>query len=189
MTSYLVVKTGLSGTKVNDLWQLDIGGERIVPLHRLTGNWRTIIIDACKQKGATGTMSVLGYQSKEQVDELVKDYNKSLLALTKNINWQPVARIDADIETINKKSVEARQKVWEELAESGRIVITQRDRRSGRVKRYNLMNLDHHRYQTDKDYRDWYKREMADIKRRVNAGGVDVFKPHITMIDSNEETA
>ena len=187
MTSYLVVKTGLSGTRLNDCWDIDIGGEKITPLHRLTGNWRTIIINACKQKGARGTMSVLGYRDSATVDELVKDYNRSLLALTKNINWQPVARLDADIESINKISTEARQLIWEDLAKAGRIKITRRSQ--GRVKAYELADMDHQKYRTSSTFRAWYKRELADIKALVNAAGIDVFKPYITMIDSNEETA
>ena len=116
MDSYLIVKTGKSGMRVGDIWKMTIGGEQITPLHRLTGSWRSIILDICKARGARGTMSVLAYKDKATVDELIKDYNKSLLGL-QNLNWQPIARIDADIEELGRLMTVERNKAWEQLAE------------------------------------------------------------------------
>lgn len=182
MNSYLIVKTGKSGMRINDLWNLEIAGEKITPLHRLTGSWRNIIIDICKARGARGTMSVLAYKDKATVDELIKDYNKSLLGL-QNLNWQPVARIDADIDELGDLMMIEREKAWKQLAEQGKIEILERDSK-GRMTRFQLTGYDLDRCRRDVWYRSDYNTEVKSIKKSVNSAAEHVFMQHVVMIEA-----
>lgn len=181
MHSYLIVKTGKSGVRIDDVWKMTIGGEQITPIHRLTGSWRNIIIDICKARGARGTMSVLAYKDKATVDELIKDYNKSLLGL-QNLNWQPVARIDADIDQLGDLMTVERNKAWEQLAEQGKILIKSRNRQ-GRMNRWEIPDFDPQAYRTEREYREWYKEEVKSIQRKVNSAAEHVFIQHVVMIE------
>lgn len=182
MYSYLIVKTGKSGMRIDDLWRMEIAGEKITPIHRLTGSWRNIILNICKARGARGTMSVLAYKDKATVDELIKDYNKSLLGL-QNLNWQPVARIDADIEELGDLMTIERNKAWDLLAELGRITVLERDRK-GRMQRFQIADFDRDLMRNDHSYRIHYHNEVKAIKKLVNLAAEDVFIPHVMMIEN-----
>ena len=109
-SSYLVIKTGKSGAKLNTLYTTKLATELgDIPLtgeYRLTGGWYRDIMTACKMQGIKGTLSVVKH-TPENADLLLQEWQKTFLMLRNNIDWQPVARIDiseADLADITDKS-------------------------------------------------------------------------------------
>ena len=180
MASYLVVKTGLSGIKLTDLYNTKVGDIALRGMHRLAGNSRAVIIDICKQRGARGTMSVIGYETKAEVDELVKEYNKSILGL-QQFNWQPVARVDADIDVLIEHMIELRKAAWAMLIEHGEVIATKTNRQ-GEMQQWQIPNFDRAKFQTSSHYRAWVKREQKDIMNVVRKASHKALDQHVVMI-------
>jgi len=137
-TTYLIVKTGRSGAKVNDCYDASIVKDgktiRLSGEYRLQGSWYRAITKAVKSKGITGTLSVFKH-SKEDADALIASHNRTLLLLKNNLDWQPVARIDSD--DIDSVVEQARREAWLEFERAGLIKVNRRDR-NGFMTNYSL---------------------------------------------------
>jgi hypothetical protein len=185
MASYLVVKTGLSGIKLTDLYDTKVGDIALRGMHRLIGNSRAVIIDICKQRGARGTMSVIGYETKAEVDELVKEYNKSILGLQR-LNWQPVARVDADIDVLIEDMIGLRKAAWAKLIEDGEIIATKTNSQ-GEMQQWQIPNFDEAKFQTSSHYRAMVKRDQKDIMKFVRQASHMALDQHVVMIEAEKD--
>jgi hypothetical protein len=185
MASYLVIKTGLSGIKLNDLYDAKVGDIALRGMHRLIGNSRAVILDICKQRGARGTMSVIGYETKAEVDELVKEYNKSILGLQR-LNWQPVARIDEDIDVLIAGMKKLRKAAWAKLIEDGEIIATKTNSQ-GEMQQWQIPNFDKARFQTSSHYRAMVKRDQKDIMKFVRQASHKALDQHVVMIEAEKD--
>jgi hypothetical protein len=139
--TYLVVKTGRSGAKINDCYDATITKDgrtiRLAGDYRLTGSWFRAITRAVKSQGITGTLSVFKHTT-EDADALIAGHNRTLLMLKNNLDWKPVARIDSD--DIDTVTFNARQRAWNEFEEAGLIRVNKRDRQ-GNMTNYSLPDL------------------------------------------------
>jgi hypothetical protein len=121
---YLVVKTGKSGTKINNLYDTIINVDdrqiKLAGKHRLQGPWLRSITDELKTRGITGTVSIFNHTI-EDAEELINEHQKMMIKLAKDIDWKVVARVNLEekeldglIKTLGKENFE------NELAE-GRV--------------------------------------------------------------------
>ena len=96
---YLVVKTGKSGTKINDLYDTIINVDdrqiKLAGKHRLQGPWLRSITDQLKQSGISGTVSIFNHTI-EDAEELINEHQKMMIKLAKDIDWKVVARVNLE---------------------------------------------------------------------------------------------
>jgi len=173
MNSYLIVKTGKSGATLSDLYNSKIvadGREINLCRNRLVGSWYRSITTAAKQMGIKGTLSVL-IHSPEDADILLKDNQRTFIALAKGLNWKVVARIDADEADLSNASSSGRQEVYKELVDDGTIIIT-KGKLEGRFT-YNYAACLNEDYESSSYHgkRAIYKRAKKEVRDRVNLGG------------------
>jgi hypothetical protein len=127
----LVVKTGRSGMKVNELYRTEIECEgrtiRLAGKTRLVGTWYRSIVAAVKQQGITGTLSVIVH-NEDDVDELVNEYQKLLIKLAKDVDWVPVAKLKMSMDELGKITEEINDRAHDKLAEMKVIEWTGKNR-------------------------------------------------------------
>jgi hypothetical protein len=162
---YLVVKTGNSGTKINDLYDTTIWNEgkeiKLTGKHRLQGPWLRSITDQLKQRGITGTVSIFNHTI-EDAEELINEHQKMMIKLAKGVDWKVVARVNIEeqelddmIKTLGKENFE------HELAE-GRVTGTYNAYRHTKYDKYKTTS----NYQNNKlinECRLEYKHRQADF--------------------------
>ena len=173
MNSYLIVKTGKSGATLSDLYDSKInadGREIYLCRNRLVGTWYQSITTAAKQMGITGTLSVLTH-SPEDADVLLKDNQRTFIALAKGLNWKVVGRIDADEDALSKASDLSRQEVYKELVEEGTIVITKGKLEGGFTYNYAACLTDEYKSHSSYSKKAVYKQAKKEVRDRVNLGG------------------
>ena len=173
MNSYLIVKTGKSGATLSDLYNSKIvadGRDIYLCRTRLTGSWYQSIITAAKQTGIKGTLSVLVHNP-EDADVLLKDNQRTFIALAKGLNWKVVARIDADEDDLSNASESGRNEAYKELVDDGTIVIT-KGKLEGRFT-YNYAACHTEEYKNGSPYykKATYKEAKKEVRDRTNAGG------------------
>jgi hypothetical protein len=173
MQSYLIVKTGKSGAKLSDLYDSKIVAEgREIDLcrNRLVGSWYQSITTAAKQMGIKGTLSVL-IHNPEDADVLLKDNQRTFIALAKGLNWKVVARIDADEADLSNASKSGRNETWKELVDNGTIIIT-KGSLGGRFT-YNYAACLSEDYESSSYHgkRAVHKRAKKEVRDKVNLGG------------------
>jgi hypothetical protein len=173
MNSYLIVKTGKSGATLSDLYNSKIvadGRDIYLCRSRLVGTWYQSIITAAKQSGIKGTLSVLTH-TPEDADVLLKDNQRTFIALAKGLNWKVVARIDADEDVLSNTSNSGRHEVWKELVEDGTITIT-KGKLEGRFSyNYSVCLTEEYKGLSHYVKKVVYKRAKKEVRDRVNAGG------------------
>ena len=94
-----MVKTGKSGTKINNLYDTVINVDdrdiRLAGKHRLQGPWLRSITDELKTRGITGTVSIFNHTI-EDAEELINEHQKMMIKLAKNVDWKVVARVNLE---------------------------------------------------------------------------------------------
>jgi hypothetical protein len=162
---YLVVKTGNSGTKINDLYKTSIWNEgkeiKLTGKHRLQGPWLRSITDQLKQSGISGTVSIFNHTI-EDAEELINEHQKMMIKLAKDIDWKVVARVNLEekeldglIKTLGVENFE------NELAQ-GRVSGTYNAYRHTKYDKYKTTS----NYQNNKlinECRLEYKHRQADF--------------------------
>ena len=127
----LVVKTGRSGIKVNDLYRtkVDCDGRtvRLAGRTRLVGTWYRSVVAAVKKQGITGTMSVFVHDEND-TEELINEYQKLMIKLSKDLDWKPVARLKLDMDELGKITEEINDRAYDKLAEMKVIEWTGKNR-------------------------------------------------------------
>jgi len=102
---YLVVMTGNSGTKINDLYDTSIWNEgkeiKLTGKHRLQGAYLRSITEALKQRGVKGTMSIFNH-TVEDAEELINEHQKMLIKLAKGVEWKVMARVHIQEEDLQE---------------------------------------------------------------------------------------
>jgi hypothetical protein len=167
---YLVVKTGNSGTKINDLYNTTINVDdreiKLAGKHRLQGPWLRSITDQLKQNGITGTVSIFNHTIAD-AEELINEHQKMMIKLAKDIDWKVVARVNLEekeldelIKTLGVENFE------NELAE-GRVTGSYNAYRHVKFDKYKTTS----NYQNNKlinECRLEYKHRQADyIGQRI----------------------
>jgi hypothetical protein len=162
---YLVVKTGKSGTKINNLYDTVINVDdrdiRLAGKHRLQGPYLRSITDELKTRGITGTVSIFNHTI-EDAEELINEHQKMMIKLAKDIDWKVVARVNLEekeldglIKTLGKENFE------NELAQ-GRVSGTYNAYRHTTYEKYKTTS----NYQNNKlinECRLEYKHRQADF--------------------------
>jgi hypothetical protein len=126
---YLVVMTGKSGTKINDLYDTSIWNEgkeiKLTGKHRLQGAYLRSITEALKQEGVKGTMSIFNH-TVEDADELINEHQKMLIKLAKGVDWKVMAKVHIQEEELNEVIGTLQNEYFDKEIESGRITGTRK---------------------------------------------------------------
>jgi len=127
----LVVKTGRSGAKLDQLFTTEVECEgRTIQLSgktRLVGNWYRSVVAAVKQRGITGTLSVFVH-NEDDAEELINEYQKLLIKLAKDVDWVPVARLKMSMDELSSINTESNNRAYKELVENKFIEYTGKHR-------------------------------------------------------------
>ena len=137
---FLVVKTGQKGCKVNDLYSTEVITDdhkiRLAGDFRLAGNWMRAVIEEVKSSLGRGSYGVF-YHTTEDVEELLKDYQRCYLMLKNNVNWIPVAKVNLTSDELSKITKEASNEGYDLLAKQNFIRFTSKNR-------FEFVNYDEH---------------------------------------------
>ena len=162
---YLIVMTGKTGTKINDLYDTTImNGDKEVRLsgkHRLQGAALRGLKEAMNLKGIHGTMSIFNHTI-EDAEELIHEHNRMMIKLAKNVEWIVAGRVNLSEAEIDEIMPKLRKEYHEKLIASGEIIdngktylFTEYENRKEGL-RYNEAN------QLINDLRLNYKHEQAE---------------------------
>ena len=129
---YLVVMTGNSGTKINDLYDTSIWNEgkeiKLTGKHRLQGAYLRSIQEALKQRGVKGTMSIFNHKV-EDAEELINEHQKMLIKLAKGVEWKVMARVHIQEEELEQVIGKLQQEYFDEALATGFITGTRKSYR------------------------------------------------------------
>ena len=122
---YLIVMTGKSGTKINDLYDTTImNGDKEVRLagkHRLQGAALRGLKEAMNLKGIHGTMSIFNHTI-EDADELIHEHNRMMIKLAKNVDWIVAGKINLSEAEIDEVMPKLRKEYHATQIENGTII-------------------------------------------------------------------
>jgi hypothetical protein len=162
---YLVVKTGNSGTKINDLYNTTIWNEgkeiKLAGRHRLQGPWLRSITDQLKQSGITGTVSIFNHTI-EDAEELINEHQKMMIKLAKGVDWKVVARVNLEEKELDGLIKTLGVENFENELEQGRVSGTYNAYRHTKYEKYKTTS----NYQNNKlinECRLEYKHRQADF--------------------------
>jgi hypothetical protein len=126
---YLVVMTGKSGTKINDLYDTSIWNEgkeiKLTGKHRLQGAYLRSITEALKQQGVKGTMSIFNH-TVEDAEELINEHQKMLIKLAKGVDWKVMAKVHIQEEELEEVIGALQTEYFNQELQSGRIIGTRK---------------------------------------------------------------
>ncbi|MCX7246797.1 MAG: hypothetical protein NTX31_03840 [Burkholderiales bacterium] len=183
-TTYLVVKTGKSGAKLNDLYSVSVDGVKLTGEHRLQGGWYQSIVRTVKEKGGTGTFTIFKHKRKD-AEVLLKNYQKSMLMLRNDIKWIPVARVDMEERNLEKVVESARIACFEDLANKKIIEIIKRDPftyRPAGMKLSDTKNPEVMNWRERMDYNLKWQRITKVVKLEVNLAGAAAMFSLVKMV-------
>ncbi len=181
-SSYLIVKTGKSGSKLNDLYDTEVlteSGKVKLCSTRLLGTWYQSIVRATKRTGVTGTLSVLKHDP-DTADLLLAEYQATFLRLKNDINWRVVARLDISDQELQNTICTASDAEWMRIAQDG-LVTPIRPRSDGNFTKFKWnINRDGMPYLE-------YKRQLKELKKtckeRVAAAGEAAISNRVKLIE------
>lgn len=120
----LIIKSGLSGDKLNNLYRTKVDTERgpvsLMGKTRLVGTWYRAAVTAAKDKGIKGTLSVIVHDE-EDADELIHEHQRLMIKLGKGVDWTPVARMRLNTEELSAINTEANNLAWDKLVEQNYV--------------------------------------------------------------------
>jgi hypothetical protein len=129
----LIIKSGLSGDKLTNLYRTKVDTERgpvkLMGKTRLTGSWYRAAVAAAKAKGIKGTLTVIVH-NEEDADELIHEHQRLMIKLGKGVDWTPVARMRMNMNEFGKLDTELFDTGLKQLAEDGFIKFTSKNRYS-----------------------------------------------------------
>ena len=162
---YLVVMTGNSGTKINDLYDTSIWNEgkeiKLTGKHRLQGAYLRSITEALKQRGVKGTMSIFNHKV-EDAEELINEHQKLLIKLAKGVEWKVMARVNLEEQELESVMGKLQSDYFDEALAQGFITGS---RKSFRFTEYDAKRDSLNYYQRNKlhnELRLRFKHEQAE---------------------------
>ena len=126
---YLVIMTGKSGTKINDLYdttvQIDGREVKLTGKHRLQGSYLRSITEAMNDKGVHGTMSIFNH-TVEDANELINEYQKLMVKLSTGTDYKVMAMVHMEEQQLEDIFNKHQQDYFDAELASGRITGTRK---------------------------------------------------------------